>query len=173
MTAAVQSAAPAPTAEASLTEHRRPGAPAPGLRLSLRLYRQGIVDPQPGRPRPCGRLRRRAPGAVGRVLRVPAPVVVAHGLRKAYGPHVAVKDIDFEVHEGEIFGFLGTNGAGKTTTIEILEGYRPRTAGEVSVLGLDPARATRAWRERLVAWGLAGSALALRTFAWEPLAAGD
>jgi ABC-2 type transport system ATP-binding protein len=80
---------------------------------------------------------------------VPAPVVVAHGLRKAYGPHVAVKDIDFEVHEGEIFGFLGPNGAGKTTTIEILEGYRPRTAGEVSVLGLDPARATRAWRERI------------------------
>ncbi len=78
-----------------------------------------------------------------------APVVVAHGLRKAYGPHVAVKDIDFEVDSGEIFGFLGTNGAGKTTTIEILEGYRPRTAGEVSVLGVDPAHPTRAWRERI------------------------
>lgn len=78
-----------------------------------------------------------------------APVVTAHGLRKAYGSHVAVKDIDFEVHQGEIFGFLGTNGAGKTTTIEILEGYRARTAGEVSVLGVDPARPTRAWRERI------------------------
>ena len=51
--------------------------------------------------------------------------------------------------KGEIFGFLGTNGAGKTTTIEILEGYRSRTAGEVSVLGIDPARPTRAWRERI------------------------
>ena len=80
---------------------------------------------------------------------MPAPVVVAHGLRKTYGQQVAVKDIDFEVHEGEIFGFLGTNGAGKTTTIEILEGYRSRTAGEVSVLGFDPAHATRAWRERI------------------------
>jgi ABC-2 type transport system ATP-binding protein len=89
------------------------------------------------------------PGALGRVLPVPAPVIVAHGLRKAYGSHVAVKDIDFEVQPGEIFGFLGTNGAGKTTTIEILEGYRSRTAGDVSVLGVDPAHATRAWRERI------------------------
>jgi ABC-2 type transport system ATP-binding protein len=80
---------------------------------------------------------------------MPAPVVVAHGLRKAYGAHLAVKDIDFEVNPGEIFGFLGTNGAGKTTTIEILEGYRPRTGGEVSVLGLDPSHPTRAWRERI------------------------
>ncbi|HSO95867.1 MAG TPA: ABC transporter ATP-binding protein [Acidimicrobiia bacterium] len=80
---------------------------------------------------------------------MPAPVVVVQGLRKAYGSHVAVKGIDFEVQEGEIFGFLGTNGAGKTTTIEILEGYRSRTAGDVTVLGLDPAHATRAWRERI------------------------
>jgi ABC-2 type transport system ATP-binding protein len=76
-------------------------------------------------------------------------VVSVRGLRKRYGGHEAVKGIDFEVNGGEIFGFLGTNGAGKTTTIEILEGYRPRTAGEVSVLGLDPARPTRAWRQRI------------------------
>ncbi|HSI30079.1 MAG TPA: ATP-binding cassette domain-containing protein, partial [Miltoncostaeaceae bacterium] len=50
---------------------------------------------------------------------------------------------------GEVFGFLGTNGAGKTTTIEILEGYRASTAGEVSVLGVDPAKPTRAWRNRI------------------------
>jgi ABC-2 type transport system ATP-binding protein len=76
-------------------------------------------------------------------------VVSVQGLRKSYGRHEAVKGIDFTVNRGEIFGFLGTNGAGKTTTIEILEGYRPRTAGQVSVLGLDPARPTRAWRQRI------------------------
>jgi ABC-2 type transport system ATP-binding protein len=71
------------------------------------------------------------------------------GLRKSYGSHEAVRGIDFEVPAGEVFGFLGTNGAGKTTTIEILEGYRPRTAGDVAVLGVDPSKPTRAWRERL------------------------
>jgi ABC-2 type transport system ATP-binding protein len=76
-------------------------------------------------------------------------VVSVAGLRKAYGRHEAVKGIDFEVAPGEIFGLLGTNGAGKTTTIEILEGYRRRTAGEVRVLGVDPGRPTRAWRERI------------------------
>ena len=57
------------------------------------------------------------------------------GLHKSYGEHEAVRGIDFEVGKGEVFGFLGPNGAGKTTTVEILEGYRERTAGEVSVLG--------------------------------------
>ena len=71
------------------------------------------------------------------------------GLRKAYGDYVAVRGIEFEVAAGEVFGFLGPNGAGKTTTIEILEGYRERSAGEVSVLGVDPGRPTRAWRERV------------------------
>jgi ABC-2 type transport system ATP-binding protein len=75
--------------------------------------------------------------------------VSVRGLRKAYGTHEVVKGIDFEVGLGECFGFLGTNGAGKTTTIEILEGYRPRDGGEISVLGLDPAKPTRAWRERI------------------------
>jgi ABC-2 type transport system ATP-binding protein len=71
------------------------------------------------------------------------------GLHKSYGEHEAVRGIDFEVGKGAVFGFLGPNGAGKTTTVEILEGYRPRSAGEVSVLGIDPAAPSRAWRERI------------------------
>jgi ABC-2 type transport system ATP-binding protein len=65
--------------------------------------------------------------------------IEVQGLRKAYEEHEAVRGIDFEVHRGEVFGLLGPNGAGKTTTVEILEGYRSRTAGSVSVLGHDPA----------------------------------
>jgi ABC-2 type transport system ATP-binding protein len=76
-------------------------------------------------------------------------VISVRGLRKRYGSHEAIKGIDLDVGRGEIFGLLGTNGAGKTTTIEILEGYRSRTAGAVSVLGIDPDRPTRAWRERV------------------------
>src|ERR1700733_11583288 len=77
------------------------------------------------------------------------PVVSIQGLRKSYGDHEAVRGIDLEIHRGEIFAFLGPNGAGKTTTVEILEGYRKRTGGEVSVLGEDPAHAGSAWRDRL------------------------
>jgi len=75
--------------------------------------------------------------------------VSVRGLRKSYGNTEAVRGIDFEIPTGEVFGLLGPNGAGKTTTIEILEGYRNRTAGEVEVLGVDPQRAGRAWREQL------------------------
>jgi ABC-2 type transport system ATP-binding protein len=71
------------------------------------------------------------------------------GLRKSYGALDAVRGIDFEVGTGEVFGLLGPNGAGKTTTVEILEGYRQRDAGEVRVLGFDPGRAERAFRERI------------------------
>jgi ABC-2 type transport system ATP-binding protein len=70
-------------------------------------------------------------------------------LRKSYGQHEAVRGISFEIAEGEVFGLLGPNGAGKTTTVEILEGYRERDGGEVEVLGHDPARAERAFRERI------------------------
>ncbi len=67
----------------------------------------------------------------------------------SYGEVEAVRGIDLEVMPGEIFAFLGPNGAGKTTTVEILEGYRRRSGGEVSVLGEDPQRAGRGWRERI------------------------
>ena len=70
-------------------------------------------------------------------------------LSKAYGTHAAVRGIDFTVARGEVFGLLGPNGAGKTTTVEILEGYRDRSGGEVRVLGMDPARRSRALRERI------------------------
>ncbi len=71
------------------------------------------------------------------------------GLRKVYGDFAAVDGVDLDVGTGEIVAVLGPNGAGKTTTVEICEGYRTRDAGEVSVLGTDPARADRAWRERV------------------------
>jgi ABC-2 type transport system ATP-binding protein len=71
------------------------------------------------------------------------------GLRKAYGDTVAVRDIDLVVEQGEILALLGPNGAGKTTTVEILEGFRTRDAGTVSVLGLDPASGGRSMRERV------------------------
>ena len=69
----------------------------------------------------------------------PELAVSVRGLRKAYGPVEAVRGIDLEIPVGQILALLGPNGAGKTTTVEILEGYRPRDAGEVEVLGDDPA----------------------------------
>ena len=80
---------------------------------------------------------------------MPAAAISVHGLRKSYGDYEALRGISFEIAEGEVFGLLGPNGAGKTTTIEILEGYRPRDAGEVDVLGFDPGRAGPAFRERI------------------------
>ncbi|HET7177675.1 MAG TPA: ABC transporter ATP-binding protein [Solirubrobacterales bacterium] len=77
------------------------------------------------------------------------PVISVRGLRKSYGDVEAVRGVDLEVRRGEVFAFLGPNGAGKTTTVEILEGYRRRGGGEVSVLGEDPQRAGRAWRGRI------------------------
>jgi ABC-2 type transport system ATP-binding protein len=75
--------------------------------------------------------------------------VAVSDLRKSYGEVEAVRGISFEIASGEIFGLLGPNGAGKTTTVEILEGYRKRDAGSVTVLGVDPARADQKWRERI------------------------
>jgi ABC-2 type transport system ATP-binding protein len=82
----------------------------------------------------------------------PAPgdtVVRVRGLTKRYGQREAVSGIDLDVRRGEIFAFLGPNGAGKTTTVEILEGFRQRTGGDVQVLGVDPAEAGGAWRDRV------------------------
>ncbi|HEX5247534.1 MAG TPA: ABC transporter ATP-binding protein [Gaiellaceae bacterium] len=76
-------------------------------------------------------------------------VISVRGLRKRYAAVEAVAGIDLEVRRGEIFAFLGPNGAGKTTTVEILEGFRKRTEGDVSVLGVDPAHAGSAWRNRV------------------------
>src|ERR1700676_3446322 len=75
--------------------------------------------------------------------------IYVQGLRKSYGALEAVKGIDFEVQSGEVFGLLGPNGAGKTTTVEILEGLRPRTAGEVRVLNFDPDRQKKQLKDRI------------------------
>ena len=77
------------------------------------------------------------------------PAIEVSGLHKAYGSLEAVRGVDFSIEEGEVFGLLGPNGAGKTTTVEILEGYRKRDAGEVRVLGSDPDRPARDFRERI------------------------
>jgi len=75
--------------------------------------------------------------------------IYVRGLRKSYDGFEAVKGIDFEVHPGEVFGLLGPNGAGKTSTVEILEGLRPRSAGEVSVLNFDPDRQKKQLKDRI------------------------
>src|SRR6266511_1570833 len=80
---------------------------------------------------------------------MPGPAIVVRDLRKSYDGVEALSGITFEVGEGEVFGLLGPNGAGKTTTVEILEGYRRRDGGEVSVLGHDPGGSPSALRERI------------------------
>ena len=83
-------------------------------------------------------------------MRDPAvPVVRVRGLRMRYGTNDVLHGVEFEAHRGEVVCLLGPNGAGKTTTIEILEGFRMRSAGEVSVLGVDPAHGGEDWRARL------------------------
>jgi ABC-2 type transport system ATP-binding protein len=78
-----------------------------------------------------------------------SPAIEVRDLRKRYGDYEAVRGIDVTVQRGEVFGLLGPNGAGKTTTVEILEGYRTRTSGEVSVLGYDPAERSIELRRRI------------------------
>jgi ABC-2 type transport system ATP-binding protein len=80
---------------------------------------------------------------------VASAAIEVRDLRKAYGPVEAVRGLSFEVERGEVFGLLGPNGAGKTTTVEILEGYRRRSAGDVRVLGHDPAERNRRLQQRV------------------------
>ena len=97
-----------------------------------------------GRP---GRRRRSVAGPLIGVSE--AQAVTVAGLEKRYGDVEAVKGISFDVGIGECVALLGPNGAGKTTTVEVLEGFRPRDAGRVEVLGFDPATAKREWRARI------------------------
>src|ERR1700733_9878526 len=103
------------------------------------------ADQDGGRGDHSGRLLRARPRQ--RLSMVNA--ILVRDLRKSYGAFAAVRGIDFEVAPGEVFGLLGPNGAGKTTTVEILEGYRRRDAGIVSVLGQDPERWPRDLRRRV------------------------
>jgi ABC-2 type transport system ATP-binding protein len=96
--------------------------------------KHGSADPAPDRPA--------ANGGGGVAVRV-------RGLRRTYGSKKAVDGLDLDVRQGEVFAILGPNGAGKTTTVEILEGYRQRDGGEVSVLGTDPATGGLDWRARI------------------------
>jgi ABC-2 type transport system ATP-binding protein len=89
--------------------------------------------------------RRAAPATAA----VADPVISMRALRKRYGTREAVCGIDLEVRRGEIFAFLGPNGAGKTTTVEILEGFRQASDGQVEVLGANPWHAPASWRERI------------------------
>ena len=79
----------------------------------------------------------------------PQPVIRVRDLRMSYGGAHVLHGIDLDIHRGEIVALLGPNGAGKTTTVEILEGFRQRSAGEVAVLGTDPARGDDSWRARI------------------------
>jgi ABC-2 type transport system ATP-binding protein len=80
---------------------------------------------------------------------VPEPAITVRDLRKSYDQTEAVRGISFDVERGEVFGLLGPNGAGKTTTVEILEGYRRRTAGDIAVLGRDPEARDLELRKRV------------------------
>jgi len=114
---------------------------------------QGEQRLSPGEPPPTEAARPGTPqqadaSTTPGLLSRPA-VIEVRGLRKSYDGVEAVAGIDLEVRAGEVFAFLGPNGAGKTTTVEILEGYRRRSGGDVRVLGVDPAAASRDWRARI------------------------
>jgi ABC-2 type transport system ATP-binding protein len=96
------------------------------------------------------RLPSREPDRSGAPAAVDVDTVISvRGLRMSYGGLEAVRGVDLQVFRGEVFAFLGPNGAGKTTSVEILEGFRRRTRGDVAVLGEDPQRAGGDWRSRI------------------------
>src|SRR5437667_682878 len=119
---------------------RRPRATS-----SFRISTSTGLPDSTTRPAPDGR----GPGRVSMAAVGADAVIRVRNLRKHYGEVRAVDGVDFEVARGEVFGLLGPNGAGKTTTVEILEGYRERSGGEVAVLGHDPAARARELRERV------------------------
>ena len=104
-----------------------------------------VAGPAAALPAPEGRGSAR----LTRISSVPVSAIAVSGLRKSYGGRKVLHGISFAVEPGEVFALLGPNGAGKTTTVEILEGYRPRDAGDVRVLGEDPGRAGSAYRARI------------------------
>jgi ABC-2 type transport system ATP-binding protein len=118
----------------------------PSLRSRNDGNRAFAEAPPPGTAQPVATAIRAPAKADGAI---PETVIAVRGLRKTFGELEAVGGIDVEVGRGEVFAFLGPNGAGKTTTVEILEGYLKRTAGEVTVLGVDPEHADADWRERI------------------------
>ena len=77
------------------------------------------------------------------------PIIQVSGVRKTYGPTVAIDEVSFEVNDGEIFGLIGPNGAGKTTTMECIEGLRTPDRGSISVLALDPFRQVYKLQDRI------------------------
>jgi ABC-2 type transport system ATP-binding protein len=93
--------------------------------------------------------RKGPPTPLDNLAVVASAAIEVRDLRKDYGPVEAVRGVSFDVDRGEVFGLLGPNGAGKTTTVEILEGYRDRSAGEVRVLGHDPAERDRQLQQRV------------------------
>ena len=99
---------------------------------------------------------------------MPHPVVQVAGIQKRYGSLLAVDDVSFDVHEGEIFGLIGPNGAGKTTTMEAVEGLRPIDRGSITVLGLDPVRDIYALQDR-IGVQLQAAQLQKRITVWETL----
>jgi ABC-2 type transport system ATP-binding protein len=124
-------------------------------------HRFSPTQPMPGRPEPAAApatpaARPAAPAAGPAAPATPAAapadgeaVISVRDLRIRYGQHEALAGLSFEVRRGELFALLGPNGAGKTSTVEILEGYRRRTGGQVSVLGTDPWQAGSAWRAQI------------------------
>ena len=101
-------------------------------------------------------------------MSTPQPVIHVSGIRKTYSQHVAVDDVSFEVHKGEIFGLIGPNGAGKTTTMECVEGLRRPERGTISVLALDPFKNAYQLQDR-IGVQLQESQLQKRIKVWEAI----